>query len=98
MALANRALGARPIGRIRGQPRADLAGVLLEARDARLRFGGQIRLNREPVRFAMPREHRRRRGFQLVRLRFEIGARATPMFRRIARSLHAIDREHLATD
>jgi len=66
MALANRALGARPIGRIRGQPRADLAGVLLEARDARLRFGGQIRLNREPVRFAMPREHRRRRGFQFL--------------------------------
>jgi len=53
---------------------------------------------RQPIRLAMPCEHRRRGRFQFGRLLFEIGTRPTPVFRRIARQLHAIDRKHLAPD
>ena len=46
----------------------------------------------------MAREHRLRHRFEFRRLPLEVGARPAPPLRRVARELHAIDREHLAAD
>ena len=46
----------------------------------------------------MPLHHRARRVFQFRRLPFKIRPRPTPLFRRIARQFHAIDRKHFAAD
>jgi len=96
--LANRPTRARSIRRMCRQPLTHLLGIALQFGDARLRFRCQIRLNRQAVRFAVPCQHRRRGRFQFGRLLFEIGTRPTPVFRRITRQLHPINRKHLVTD
>jgi len=46
----------------------------------------------------MALQHGRRRGFEPVRMAREIRARPTPMFGRVARQVHAVNRKHLAAN
>jgi hypothetical protein len=46
----------------------------------------------------MPREHCLGCELHLRGVPLEVGTRTTPMLRRIARQLHAVDREHFAPD
>ena len=79
-------------------PLAQLGGIALQELDALPGLLVRIRLGRRIVLGAMPGQHRLRRRFELVGLANEIRARAAALLGRMARQLHAIDREHLATD
>jgi len=96
--LADAALCAASILGMCSQPLANLRGIAFEAFDPPRRFRRGIGLCRGGIRRTMPLHHPRRRRFELLRLSREIGARATPVLGRIARQLHAIDREHFAPD
>ena len=87
-----------PIVWVLREPGAELRRVAGEPRDALRGLGVTIRFGRPRVFGAMAREHRRRRRFEFLRLAGKVGARATPVLRRVARQFHAIDREHLAAD
>ena len=88
---------------MRGEPGVELRGIPLEARDPLGRFRrqrrlGRERIGRERIGGAMTLDERARGGFEFRRLAFEVRPRPAPPLGRVARELHAVDREHLAAD
>ena len=77
-----------------GQPMAQLGRVALQAIDAFALLRVQIWFDQTLVMAAMALQHLLRRRFELVGLTLEIRARAAALLGRVARQLHAIDREH----
>lgn len=78
------------------EPCAQLRRITHEAALPCLVLRGQRRLPVSGILGPMPREHLLRRALHLGGLAFEVGAAPTPLLRRVARQLHAIDGKHLA--
>ena len=98
IALAHRALRAVSILGMRREPLAHLFRILRKARDPFRFLERERRLDGQRIGRAMPFDHGARHGFEFGRLLLDVGPRATPSLRRVARELDAIDGEHLVTD
>ncbi len=87
-----------PVLGVLGQPTANLGRIPVQPLDALDFRRRQSRLGRLGICFPMALQHRLCRGFELGRLALEVRPRAAPALRRVARQLHAVDGEHLASN
>jgi hypothetical protein len=98
IALAIPPLRAAPVVGVVLRPCPQFGGVAPLLLDASRFPGSDIRLRVTRVIASMSRQHRLRCGFELGRLALEVRAGPAPCFARVARELHAVDGEHLASD